>query len=242
MSWNISKIDVPPGYRSVIYGASGLAHIGNSLQGNWLVSIPGLGYISLEDVGHQQGGPHYWAVRINGSQLIWYDGQGDMQIAVSAGGSFTMNGGISGWVRTPVPNCNMTMTGGANYCFCIFSSDAGTTQTINVLAGAPRLLPTLYPGIGHAPVPYAGFSVAGPNGITINSDTADGGSVHLTKTQKGVAAAIVDNPATGAWTVTVTADTDVPWYLMAHVYDANDAGLHSRPIKVTRNVTQSWPS
>lgn len=225
MTWSISRITVPPGHISVIYGGGPprtLARIGNSIQGNWIVSVPGIGYISLDDAGHQPGGPHYWAVRINGSQLFWYDGGGDMQITVNQDGSFAINGGITGYVKAPLPSCNMAMIGGASYCYCVFSSDAGPTQIINVRAGAPRFAVSLLPAVGGSSISYASISLAGPNGIVINSSTAESQNLILGKGPGGLISVIVDQPAVGNWTVTVSTTQQLPWYLFGHVYDKDD--------------------
>lgn len=54
------------------------------------------GTISLVDIGHQVGGPHYWAIQVtsgkNFSQVFWYDGGGLVALAINADGSFSATG------------------------------------------------------------------------------------------------------------------------------------------------------
>lgn len=53
------------------------------------------GTILLQDIGHQAGGPHYWAVQISSggfSQWWWYDGQGVCTLTINDNGTFSVSG------------------------------------------------------------------------------------------------------------------------------------------------------
>ncbi len=49
------------------------------------------GNILISDIGHQSGGPHYWALEING-QKYWYDGEGAINLSFRTDGTFTASG------------------------------------------------------------------------------------------------------------------------------------------------------
>ena len=51
----------------------------------------GIGFLDFTDLGHQEGGPHYWALDLNG-QTYWYDGLGSPAINLSSDGSFAAAG------------------------------------------------------------------------------------------------------------------------------------------------------
>jgi hypothetical protein len=47
----------------------------------------GIGFLDFTDLGHVAGGPHYWALDLNG-QTYWYDGLGAPVINISSDGTF----------------------------------------------------------------------------------------------------------------------------------------------------------
>jgi hypothetical protein len=49
------------------------------------------GNIFITDIGHQSGGPHHWALDLNG-QTYWYDGDGSINITFQANGAFIASG------------------------------------------------------------------------------------------------------------------------------------------------------
>ena len=66
--------------------------------------VAGIGFLDITDIGHVSGGPHYWALDINGS-TYWYDGQGSLQINVQSDQSFTVvgDGNSFGGAVKPLP-------------------------------------------------------------------------------------------------------------------------------------------
>lgn len=79
----------------------------NSTRGNAIIEIGSLGAMYFTDMGHQPGGPHYWAVDVqfgDTTKRWWYDGSGVLDVAISPGGLFLLSGQgqtISGSVATP---------------------------------------------------------------------------------------------------------------------------------------------
>jgi hypothetical protein len=51
----------------------------------------GIGFLDFTDLGHQEGGPHYWALDLNG-QTYWYDGLGTPAINGSGDAHFAATG------------------------------------------------------------------------------------------------------------------------------------------------------
>lgn len=96
--WNVSAVATPAGERVTISGGTDDDYttyaLGEALQSEgrvYSVEVEGLGYIILEDVGQQQGGPYPWAVRINNDQLWYYDkGKGELGIIVHDDLSFAV--------------------------------------------------------------------------------------------------------------------------------------------------------
>lgn len=60
--------------------------------GHYRIVIGLSGYFDLIDTGHQAGGPHYWTLDIQG-QTFWYDGDGQVELTVLAGGQLQVQGG-----------------------------------------------------------------------------------------------------------------------------------------------------
>ncbi len=64
------------------------------------------GTVTLQDIGHQPNGPHYWAVQVTSgsfSQTWWYDGQGLCTLTINGDSTFiaagqgqTLHGKIGG--------------------------------------------------------------------------------------------------------------------------------------------------
>jgi hypothetical protein len=98
--FTISSIAVPSGYSSQIFGglgANAAAHQpGDPLgpQGAmYLISVPGLGTVYIEDIGWTSNG---WGVRVNGGPAVWtYQGGGAAAIAIDINGGVTVSGGMT---------------------------------------------------------------------------------------------------------------------------------------------------
>lgn len=79
----------------------------NVTRGNAILEVGALGAIYFTDVGHQTGGPHYWAVDIqfgDTTQRWFYDGGGVLDVILEADGSFALTGQgqtIKGSLATP---------------------------------------------------------------------------------------------------------------------------------------------
>jgi hypothetical protein len=80
----------------------------NSNRGDAIVEIGSLGAMYFTDVGHQSGGPHYWAVDVtfgDTTKRWFYDGGGVLDVNINADGSFVLSGQgqtIPGSVATPL--------------------------------------------------------------------------------------------------------------------------------------------
>jgi hypothetical protein len=87
-------------------GSTVVAPAENTVIGASAVIFTKFGTISLQDCGHLEGGPHYWAIQVTSGQfrqLFWYDGQGLVSLTINADGTFVasgqgneLNGKISG--------------------------------------------------------------------------------------------------------------------------------------------------
>jgi len=67
----------------------------NVTRGNAILEVGSLGAIYFTDVGHQSGGPHYWAVDVqfgDTTQRWFYDGGGVLDAQVNADGTFVLSG------------------------------------------------------------------------------------------------------------------------------------------------------
>lgn len=67
----------------------------NQTRGNAILEIGSLGALYFTDMGHQEGGPHYWAVDVTygDSTARWfYDGGGVLDVMVNPDGSFVLAG------------------------------------------------------------------------------------------------------------------------------------------------------
>jgi hypothetical protein len=96
----INAINEPPGYGRAIYGGYG-ADVGSRYLGDrlgpqgavYFVSIPGLGTLSLEDVGLLSDGNY--GVRVNGGPIWEYRGGGQGSIDIGIDGKVALYGDIS---------------------------------------------------------------------------------------------------------------------------------------------------
>lgn len=67
----------------------------NGTAGNAILEIGSLGALYFTDMGHQDGGPHNWAVDVAYNDNTWrwfYDGQGVLDVGVATGGVFVLAG------------------------------------------------------------------------------------------------------------------------------------------------------
>jgi hypothetical protein len=96
----INAINEPPGYGRAIYGGYG-ADVGSRYLGDrlgpqgavYFVSVPGLGTLSLEDVGLLSNGNY--GVRVNGGPIWEYRGGGQGSIDIGIDGKVALYGDIS---------------------------------------------------------------------------------------------------------------------------------------------------
>lgn len=90
MTWSVNTINNSG--RTVIAPGAGNLYVEGQQA---VVTVLGAGLVQMLDVGHQDGGPHYWAVQVSSgsySQLWWYDGQGACTLTLNGDGSFTLTG------------------------------------------------------------------------------------------------------------------------------------------------------
>lgn len=91
MTWNVTVVNHSS--NTVINETSANAYTEGCCA---VIAVVNVGSIYLLDVGHVNGGPHYWAVRVTTgttyNQLWWYDGAGACTVTINADGSFTLTG------------------------------------------------------------------------------------------------------------------------------------------------------
>lgn len=100
--WHINSISVQTGAQTQIFGGSGntmhVCALGERLgpQGAmYVISVAGVGAISLQDVG-AIGGPGAWAIRVNNSDTyVYYNGEGQLTLSITEAGQVTINGGVN---------------------------------------------------------------------------------------------------------------------------------------------------
>lgn len=98
--WGFGSIDNQSGQIAMIDYAvpsGGTVQAGtlDTTRGDAIIEVGALGAIYFTDVGHQGGGPHYWAVDVqfgDTTKRWWYDGGGVLDVALAADGSFTLSG------------------------------------------------------------------------------------------------------------------------------------------------------
>jgi hypothetical protein len=111
--WHINEIHVADGSNAQIFGGyeadMQIRSLGARLgpEGSmYVVSIQGVGALTLTDVGNN-GGPGAGAVQINNSQDYWYyDGEGEVVLNVDSNGVVTFSGGV----ETATANLLVSMT------------------------------------------------------------------------------------------------------------------------------------
>jgi hypothetical protein len=97
--FHINTIALPAGKTATIAQVSpvsGPINLGDRLgpQGAaYRITIPGMGTINLIDKGNTVPGPATWSVQINNNSYWFYEGEGQMAIAVDATGKVTISGG-----------------------------------------------------------------------------------------------------------------------------------------------------
>lgn len=76
-------------------GSPVLGPAASTVIGTTALIFTKFGTILLQDIGHQSGGPHYWAVQVTSggfSQRWWYDGQGMCTLTINSDGAFSVSG------------------------------------------------------------------------------------------------------------------------------------------------------
>ncbi|KAF5344113.1 hypothetical protein D9758_008843 [Tetrapyrgos nigripes] len=97
--WRITQITVDGGnHSSIICGGdpSNEQIVGPTgpIGGNWVLVIPGRGYLKMSDKGNSVQGPGDWSVAFTSSSTNWfYKGEGDCRISIKGDGQFTVSGG-----------------------------------------------------------------------------------------------------------------------------------------------------
>ncbi|KIJ49814.1 hypothetical protein M422DRAFT_246183 [Sphaerobolus stellatus SS14] len=62
----------------------------------YILSIPGIGYMKLKDMGNSVSGPGDWSVQVSGSSTNWfYKGGGQATISINSSGQYTISGGTN---------------------------------------------------------------------------------------------------------------------------------------------------
>ena len=91
--WFISSVRVNSKLPKSNYVCDGqpLRKVRGAEGASFRLMINGLGYVDIDDLGHQPQGLHYWALNLNG-QRYWYDGQGSIEFVIEADGSFQATG------------------------------------------------------------------------------------------------------------------------------------------------------
>lgn len=90
MTWSVNTVNNTSGI-IVTPSASTLFSEGTRA----VIFVENIGYITLLDIGHQVGGPHYWCVEIssgNYSNRWWYDGNGLCTLTINPDGTCTLTG------------------------------------------------------------------------------------------------------------------------------------------------------
>lgn len=91
--WVISSVRINSKRKTSYYLCDGLPvkMLRGSEGASFRLMINGLGYIDIDDLGHQSDGPKHWAIDVNG-QRYWYDNQGSIEFVIESSGSFCVLG------------------------------------------------------------------------------------------------------------------------------------------------------
>ena len=91
--WSISSVKVNSKLATSCYVCDGLplGSVRGQEGASFRLMINGLGYIDINDIGHQPDGGQCWGLDLNG-QRYWYDGQGNLEFVIEVDGSFLASG------------------------------------------------------------------------------------------------------------------------------------------------------
>ncbi|MFC1234948.1 hypothetical protein [Vibrio sp. F74] len=91
--WSISSVKVNSKRTTCYYVCDGLplGEARGEKGGSFRLMINGLGFVDINDIGHQPDGEHYWALDLNG-QRYWYGDQGNIEFVIENDGSFLATG------------------------------------------------------------------------------------------------------------------------------------------------------
>ncbi|MDA8457177.1 fucose-binding lectin II [Acidovorax sp. GBBC 3334] len=90
MTWSVNVINNTGG--PVISPANSTLYVQGTQA---VIFVQRFGYITLLDIGHQNGGPHYWCVSVTTGGYTnrwWYDGQGACDLVLNPDGTFNLSG------------------------------------------------------------------------------------------------------------------------------------------------------
>lgn len=91
--WKIDSVtfDGQPTKNVYISDGKPVTHVRGPAGASFRLIMPGIGFLDLTDLGHEDGGPHYWAIKLNDT-TYWYDGEGRLSINISSNKTFTATG------------------------------------------------------------------------------------------------------------------------------------------------------
>ena len=87
--WFISSVNINSTrlYSSYICDGQPLTQARGTQGKRFRLMINGMGYIDIDDMGHQTQGTHHWALNLNG-QRYWCNGQGGIEFVIEVDGKF----------------------------------------------------------------------------------------------------------------------------------------------------------
>lgn len=82
--WKIDSVTFDGRPTKDVYISDGkpISHVRGPAGASFRLVMPDIGFLDLTDLGHVQGGLHYWAIDLN-STTYWYDGEGCLSINIS---------------------------------------------------------------------------------------------------------------------------------------------------------------
>jgi hypothetical protein len=171
MTWTVSVINNSS--NTVISRANSVSYVEGQAA---IIAVVGVGSICMLDVGHQNGGPHYWAVRVTSgtdyNQLWWYDGNGACTLTINADNSFTLTGQgqtLTGQIGAPLLPV-MNLPAGLPIYASAFVNAGYQQRLIITVAGGTNILQWSGTGEGNVSIAdNAKFTVPGASGTTVQA-------------------------------------------------------------------------